>query len=255
MKLSVLASGSKGNSCFVETEKKCFLIDLGTTSLYVEKQLKTLDKTGKDIAGIFLTHSHADHVNGLSVFIKKYNPTIYLTEKIYNELLPTVTLTNVNFIDKEVLLDDVVISVIPTSHDTDDSVGYVFEENDHSFVYITDTGYINVKNHKKLINKNVYVLESNHDVEMLMNNPHYPYQIKQRILGDKGHLSNEDSAYYLTRFIGDNTKTIILAHLSEQNNTEQIALDTLNNTFKEYDKHCDTVLIATQKERTELVEV
>lgn len=255
MKLSVLASGSKGNSCFVEAKDNCYLIDLGTTSLYIEKQLKTLGKSGKDISGIFLTHSHTDHVNGLQVFIKKYNPIIYLTKKIYQELIPSMSLPNVIFIENEVILNDVVITVIPTSHDTDDSVGYVFEADNRSFVYITDTGYINVKTHKKLINKNVYVLESNHDVEMLMNNPHYPYAIKQRILGDKGHLSNEDSAYYLTKFIGDNTKTIILAHLSEQNNTEEIALETLNNTFKEYDKHCDVILVATQKERTELVEV
>ena len=170
MRLSVLASGSKGNSCYVEAKDKCYLIDLGTTSLYVEKQLKTLNRTGTDIAGIFLTHSHVDHVNGLQVFIKKYNPTIYLTEKIYNELKQTINFKNVVFIDKEVLLDDLTITIIPTSHDTDDSVGYVFEQDNHSFVYITDTGYINMKHHKKLLNKNVYILESNHDVEMLMNN-------------------------------------------------------------------------------------
>lgn len=255
MKLSVLASGSKGNSCYVETKDRCFLIDLGTTSLYVEKQLKTLNKTGNDIAGIFLTHSHVDHVNGLQVFIKKYNPIIYLTEKIYNELKQTINFKNIIFIDKEVILDDLIVTVIPTSHDADDSVGYVFEQDDHSFVYITDTGYINVKNHKKLINKNVYVLESNHDVEMLMNNEHYPYAIKQRILGDQGHLSNEDSAYYLSKFIGDKTTSIILAHLSEQNNTKDIALDTLYRTLEEYDKHCNYILVAEQKERTELIEV
>ena len=255
MKVSVLASGSKGNCCYVESNNGNFLIDLGPTSLYIEKQLKTIDKTGKDIKGIFITHTHADHVNGLQVFIKKYNPIIYLTEKMYDELSTVLNIPNYELIDKELNFNSLNINIIKTSHDTDDSVGYVFEEDEHSFVYITDTGYINMKHHKKLLNKNVYVLESNHDVEMLMNNPNYPYHIKQRILGDRGHLSNEDSAYYLTQFMGNNTKTIILAHLSEQNNTRDKALETMNRVFKEYDKYCNSLLIAEQKERTELIEV
>lgn len=255
MKVSVLASGSKGNSCFIETESGCFLIDLGTTSLYVEKKLASLGKNGKDIKGIFITHTHSDHINGLQVFIKKYNPIIYLTEKMYKELSNTVNINNYILINKNITIDSVNINAISTSHDADDSVGYIIEEKNHSLVYITDTGYINIKNHNKLLNKNVYILESNHDVEMLMNNPHYPYHIKQRILGDKGHLSNEYSSYYLSKFIGDSTKTIILAHLSEHNNTESIALNVLKNTLKSYDKHCNKILIATQNERTELVEV
>ena len=83
----------------------------------------------------------------------------------------------------------------------------------------------------------------------------YPYHLKQRILGDKGHLSNEDSSYYLSKFIGENTKTIILAHLSEHNNTKEIALNTLLKTLKENDKECDNIIIAEQNNRTELVEV
>lgn len=255
MKISVLASGSKGNSCFVETKDKCFLIDLGTSSAYVEKQLETLGKSGKDIKGIFITHTHADHINGLRVFIKKFHPTVYLTQKMYNELTELFTIPDYCIIQKELNIDDLNIIAIATSHDADDSVGYIFEEDNHSLVYITDTGYINIKNHKKLSNRNVYVLESNHDVELLMNNDHYPYHLKQRILGDKGHLSNEDSAYYLTQFMGDNTKTIVLAHLSEHNNTKDIALKTLKQVFEDHDKHCEQVVVATQKERTELIEV
>ena len=255
MRISVLASGSKGNSCYVETKNKSFLIDLGTSSAYVEKQLETLGKTGKDIKGIFITHTHADHINGLRVFIKKFHPVVYLTQKMYDELSNIFSIPDYFIVKKEMGIDALKVIAVSTSHDTDDSLGYIFEEDNHSFVYITDTGYISIRNHKKLLNKNVYVLESNHDVEILMNNEHYPYHLKQRILGDKGHLSNEDSAYYLTQFIGDNTKTIVLAHLSEHNNTKEIALETLEHVFKEYDKHCDDVVVATQKERTELIEV
>ena len=98
----------------------------------------------------------------------------------------------------------------------------------------------------------MYILESNHDVEMLMNNPNYPYHIKQRILGDKGHLSNKDSAYYLKKFIGADTKHIILAHLSEHNNTDELALSTLKETIE--DTNLD-IEIAHQEIQTELIEV
>ena len=112
------------------------------------------------------------------------------------------------------------IIAIKTSHDAPDSRGYIIISGDDSIVYITDTGYINKKYFDILSNRNVYVMESNHDIEML-NNGSYPFNLRQRILSDKGHLSNYDSAKYLSSFIGNNTKCIILAHLSEDNNTEE----------------------------------
>ena len=122
-------------------------------------------------------------------------------------------------------------------------------------VYITDTGYISEKIFNEIINKNLYVFESNHDIEMLMNNPKYPHHTKIRILSDKGHLSNKDSAYYLSKLIGDNTKHVILAHLSEQNNTEELALETLNETLKRRNVDFNNIIIARQNEITELFEV
>ena len=100
----------------------------------------------------------------------------------------------------------------------------------------------------------MYVFESNHDVEMLMNG-HYPYHIKQRILGDKGHLSNKDSSYYLSKFVGNNTKCVILAHLSKDNNTKELALETLQDCLKKCNKDVEKILIAEQDKRTELIEV
>lgn len=255
MKVSLLASGSKGNSCYVETSVGEFLIDVGMTCSYIENELKSIEKSAKNINAVFITHTHTDHINGLKSFVKKYNPVIYLTEKMYNELSVSINSDNYVIIGKDLVIDSLKVSVIKTSHDAEDSNGYIFEDQNHSFVYITDTGYINVKNHNKLVNKSLYVLESNHDIDMLMNNPKYPYYLKQRILGDKGHLSNGDSSYYLSKFIGENTKCIILAHLSEHNNTKELAFKTLMNTLDSNQKKCDKVLVATQNERTELVEV
>ena len=105
------------------------------------------------------------------------------------------------------------------------------------------------------MNKNIYVFESNHDVEKLMNNPKYPHHTKIRILSDKGHLSNKDSAYYLSKLIGDNTKHIILAHLSEQNNTEGLALSTLKETLERKNINFKNIRKARQNEMTELIEI
>ena len=129
------------------------------------------------------------------------------------------------------------------------------EEGNSSFVYITDTGYVNERYHKLLSNRSAYVFESNHDVEKLMNNPNYPHQTKIRILSDRGHLSNESSAYYLTKFIGSKTKKIVLAHLSEQNNDPELALSCLKRELEEHQKTFSNIVIASQKEATELFEI
>lgn len=255
MKVSLLASGSKGNCCYVETSVGKFLIDVGMTCSYIEKQLKSIEKSATNIDAVFITHTHVDHINGLKSFVKKYNPVVYLTEKMHKELSSTIISDNYVILGKELVIDNLRVSVIKTSHDADDSSGYIFDDGAHSFVYITDTGYINVKNHNKLTNKNLYILESNHDTDMLMNNEKYPYYLKQRILGDKGHLSNVDSSYYLSKFIGENTKCVILAHLSEHNNTKELALKTLIETLDSSNKKCAKLIIADQNERTELVEV
>ena len=97
-------------------------------------------------------------------------------------------------------------------------------------------------------------MESNHDINMLMNGK-YPYYLKQRILGDRGHLSNKDSSEYLTKFVGEDTNCIILAHLSKDNNTQEIALKTIRETFRENNKNINKIIIATQDEKTELIEV
>lgn len=254
MKCCVLASGSKGNCTYIEHNNVKILIDLGTTSLYAEKKLKDIDVDPKDINAILITHTHVDHINGLKVFIKKYNPKIYLSNIMHKELKNDIILNNYQYIDGDFTIDDLKINIIKTSHDTEDSNGYIIESSDSSIVYVTDTGYINQKNFKKLTNKNIYIFESNHDVAMLMDG-RYPYNIKQRILGDKGHLSNKDSGYYLSKLIGNNTKQIILAHLSHDNNTEEIALKTVKEELELSEICFNNIIIAHQESRTELIEV
>lgn len=253
MKVSVLSSGSKGNCTYVETKTTKILIDAGMSCSYIEKQLNDLGVNPNDINKIFITHAHKDHISGLKVFLKKHPTTVCLSEKILQEI--DFDIKDVYFLDEQLLInEDLLITTIKTSHDTDDSNGYIFTEDNKSLVYITDTGYIHMKHHDKLKNKDMYIFESNHDVNMLMQGK-YPYYLKQRILGDKGHLSNKDSAYYLSLFTGTNTKNIILAHLSDENNSPTIALETLSKTFEKKEKKLPNVIVAKQKESTELIEV
>ena len=252
MKICVLASGSKGNSAYIETEKTKSLVDLGMSAGYVAKALKNIGVDPSDIQRVFITHTHVDHVAGLKVFLKKYHPIVYLTKKMDDEL--DFDISDKVYIDKDISIDDLNVSVIKTSHDVADSNGYIFSSGDKSIVYITDTGYIHVKNFDKLKNKSVYVFESNHDVRLLREGK-YPYYLQQRILSDKGHLSNKDSAYYLSNFIGDNTEKIILIHLSEENNRPEIALKTLLDTLTKKGVRRPDIEIAMQRESTELIEL
>ena len=244
MKVCVIASGSKGNCCYIETKQTKILIDIGLNCITTERKLLEKNINPDEIDAILITHTHKDHVEGLRVFNKKHKAKAYLTETMYKEL--NQELKNYEFIADTLEIKDLKITSIKTSHDAEDSNGYIIEDEN------TSIGYINIKNHKLLKNKTMYILESNHDVEMLMNNPNYPYHIKQRILGDKGHLSNKDSAYYLKKFLGTNTKYIILAHLSEHNNTDELALKALKETI-EIDNI--DVEIAHQEIQTELIEV
>lgn len=255
MKVCVLSSGSKGNSTLVITDKVKILIDLGTTTSYVEAALNNLNVDVKEISHILITHSHVDHIKGLKVFIKRYNPVILVTEDMKNVLEKELGNFRYEYYeDKKAIIGDLTVNVIKTSHDAEESIGFVLTNNNSSMVYITDTGYINQKYFKILSNNNLYVLESNHDIKMLMDGP-YPYYLQQRVRGDKGHLSNKQASDYLCKFIGDNTRKIVFAHISEHNNSYEKVIETFNEELSKNDMKFDDVLIAKQNEATEVMEV
>ena len=140
---------------------------------------------------------------------------------------------NYQYLNNENIIDDVTINIIKTSHDASDSVGYILKYQQKKIVYITDTGYINKRYDEILKNADIYIMESNHDVQMLQNGK-YPFELRKRILGDKGHLSNEDASKYLCDLLGQHTKYIFLAHLSEEANTPELALKAYEKKFKKY---------------------
>lgn len=251
MKICVLSSGSKGNTTYIESERVKILIDIGNSAKYVKEKLEDIGVEPEEINAVLITHTHVDHVKGLKVFENKYNIPVYITDVMLKSL---DYLNNYVFLENEFDIGDMHIIAIKTSHDAPDSRGYIIISGDDSIVYITDTGYINKKYFNILSNRDLYIMESNHDVEMLTNGK-YPFSIRQRILSDKGHLSNYDSSKYLSSFIGDNTHYILLAHLSQDNNTEELAYETLANRLKEDNKHVDNIIITKQNEETELINV
>ena len=255
MKVCVLSIGSKGNSCLVISGNTKILIDIGTTVSYIEEELEKINIKPSEINAILITHGHDDHIHGLKKFIKKYDTPVFVTEKLLEILEKEIgSFKHELYQDKQAIIDDLRVQTFRTSHDAGEQMGYVIKDNKKSMVYITDTGYINNRYYEMLSNKDLYVLESNHDVLMLKNGP-YPYFLQQRVLSDKGHLSNDQASNYLCKFIGNNTKTIVLAHLSEKNNTPEKAVETLNEHLKDNNIKFDNIIVAKQNEATKVIEV
>ena len=251
MKVYILGSGSKGNSTLIVGNNKKILIDVGFSYPKMKMLLEGFGVNPSEIDTILITHDHSDHIGGLSQFLKKNSVKVCANEVLAGQLLRIVNEDDILIVENEFDIDDFHIESFKTSHDAVGSVGYIITEDDKTVVYVTDTGYINNRNLKKLVNKDLYIFESNHDVKMLMDGP-YPYILKQRVLSDKGHLSNELSGTYLKELIGDKTKKIVLAHLSEINNTPEVALKTVKSIVDNKDIE---IINAFQDEPVEVGEV
>ena len=222
MKVVVLSSGSKGNVTYLETENKKFLLDAGRNYKYINESLKNIGIDVKSIDYVVITHNHKDHVSALKTLLDKTGAALIVSEKMFYSIPDISDYKHIIVLEDTLDLEGVHITSFKSSHDAPDSRNYVFTENGKSVAYVTDTGYVNAKNFKYLKNLDVYLFESNHDIELLMNGP-YPEWLKRRVYSDEGHLSNKAASFYLTKLIGDKTKKIVLIHLSETNNLESIS--------------------------------
>lgn len=232
MKVIILGSGSKGNSTLLITKTKKILIDAGFSYPKTKILLEKHNLTISDIDFILITHNHKDHILGLSSIVKREKKYIYIPKGMYKEIKKIV---DPDFIipvlEDDLIIDEIKIKFLHTSHDAVSSVGFLIEDDNKSLIYMTDTGYISSKNLKYMHDKNLYILESNHDPKLLMDGP-YPYTLKLRVIGDTGHLSNEMTGNYLHDLIGENTQKIVLAHLSETNNNEELAIKTVSDLIE-----------------------
>lgn len=251
MKFKVIASGSKGNCTIVLCDNTNLIIDMGISYLTLKKSLEENSLSFTDFSGILITHCHADHIKGLSSLLKHTKLNVYIPKEMYESLKEYVSKDRCIFIEDIFSIDKVNIELIHTSHDVPYSVGFIINYLDKNLVYVTDTGYINRKYLNKMIDKTAYVIESNHDEIMLMNGP-YPRFLKERVISDKGHLSNKTTAKYLKKLIGKSTKIVVLAHLSENNNTEDKALEAMK---EEKLDELVKIEIAKQYEETKMFKI
>lgn len=233
-KIVPLYSSSRGNSYYIAGNNEGILVDAGRNCKQLELSLLQNEIDTKTIRAIFVTHEHTDHVSALRVFAKRYDLPIYATKGTIDALVNTDRVdinAKLNVIEDEVVLSDMKIKRVVTSHDAQESCGYhIVTADNRKCSIVTDTGFLTSSALEALKNSNAVVLESNHDVEMLKSGV-YPYILKKRVLSLTGHLSNDDCAKVLPELISSGVTRIMLAHLSQENNTPRLALDTAVSTL------------------------
>ena len=236
-KISVLASGSSGNSIFISDGKKNILIDAGLSGKDLEKRLKKINISANEIDAIIITHEHRDHISGAGVISRRYDIPIYannLTWKHSYECIGNVAERYCRIIKNDFMIGDIAIHPFSISHDAASPLAYILYCNNKSVGIATDMGYFDEKIVKELQGLDFLIIEANHDLDMLMTG-NYPWKVKHRIKGEKGHLSNDDTAALLPKVIENNAPHILLAHLSEDNNDKEVAYITIKNSLKAND--------------------
>ena len=233
MRLCSIASGSSGNCIYVGSEATHLLVDVGISGKRTESGLKELGLTGRDIDGILITHEHADHIQGLGVIVRKYETPIYATAGTIEAIKRSGGLGNIDGElfhevreDAKFTVKDLTVNPMRISHDAAQPVGYRISYGSKRVAICTDLGFYNDYTVECLKGMDALLLEANHDVNMLQVGP-YPYYLKQRILGDKGHLSNENSGRLLSRILHDKLQTVLLGHLSKENNLPELAYESV----------------------------
>lgn len=233
MNLCSIASGSSGNCIYVGSDSTSILVDVGISGKRIEEGLRTIDRTTKDCQGILITHEHSDHIKGLGVVSRKHKIPIYCTKGTMEELegmsglgkMPEGLFRPIRA-DQAFTIGDLEIRPFHISHDAAEPVGYRVNHGDKSVGIATDLGFYNDYIVENLQGLDALLLEANHDVNMLQVGA-YPYYLKQRILGERGHLSNETAGRLLCRLLHDRMKQILLGHLSRENNYEALAYETV----------------------------
>ncbi|MBO8155661.1 MAG: MBL fold metallo-hydrolase [Bacillaceae bacterium] len=235
---SVLASGSTGNAFYIGTDNQKLLVDAGLSGKQMERLMEEIDLDPSELDGILVTHEHSDHIKGLGIMARRYDLPIYANEKTWKAMDGQIGELSV---DQKFVFDlgstktfgDIDVESFGVSHDAAEPMFFVFHHNRKKVALVTDLGYVSERIKKTVEDADAYIFEANHDVEMLRMGK-YPWNVKRRILSDRGHVSNEDCALALTDIIGNRTKRIYLAHLSQDNNMKDLARMSVSQILNDH---------------------
>jgi len=226
-----MASGSSGNSIYAGTEHTHILFDAGLSGKRIQEGLAEIGVSGNQIDALFITHEHSDHIKGAGILSRRFDIPIYATPGTWEAMesqLGDISYKNKQFIyqGEHCIINDLCIKPFAIPHDAAEPVGYSVMTDQYKMTIATDIGHITDTLRENLMDSNVLLLEANHDIEMLRNGS-YPWKLKQRVLGENGHLSNVTAGQLLTDVMSGKLEHVFLGHLSSENNLPSIALRTV----------------------------
>lgn len=239
MRVMSIASGSSGNSYYIGNSDTSILLDAGISMKRIEEGLKKADVKLSEVNALLITHEHIDHIKSLGVISRKYHLPVYATYGTIDGIMTTSSLGTFDYNllkpiknDSDFYIGDIRVNTHSISHDANDPVSYTFENNGKKAAFATDLGIYDDFLVDFLSESEYMLIEANHDVRMLEVGP-YPYPLKQRIKGDRGHLSNEAGGSLIKRLLHEKVKCISLGHLSDKNNYPALAFETVKQIIQD----------------------
>ncbi|MEG6614661.1 MBL fold metallo-hydrolase [Pseudoclostridium thermosuccinogenes] len=237
IKFCSLFSGSSGNSLYIEANGTKILIDAGLSGKRIIQALNSIGEQPSEISAVLVTHEHSDHIRGVGILSRKFNIPVYANEKTWDAMGTQIGPINADNMrcfttGKEFEIGNLCIKPFPIPHDASEPVGFNFFAENKKVTTATDIGHITKEVLESLIGSDLVLLESNHDIEMLKVGP-YPWPLKRRILGDRGHLSNEMAGKVAVHMAQRGTRKFLLGHLSKENNFPELAYQTVYNALSE----------------------
>jgi len=257
MRFSVLASGSGGNACYIETDHSRILIDAGLSCREIIRRLEILEVTPSHLDALVITHEHADHVKSAGPISRRFNTPVYINDSTMQKVRTGMGKIqgHVSFnTGHTIKINDLIIETFTKCHDAMDPVGLVVSSNGSRLGIITDAGRSTRLLEDRLRGCTALIIEFNHDEVMLEQGP-YPLYLKRRIRGPEGHLSNKEAGELLKSVIHKDLKHIILAHLSEKNNHPEKALCAASDILKECGMEDIEILISCQHQPAPMREI
>ncbi|MBQ9118917.1 MAG: MBL fold metallo-hydrolase [Lachnospiraceae bacterium] len=261
MRLCSIASGSSGNCIYIGTESTHVLVDAGISAKRMEEGLRSIGVEPDELQGILITHEHSDHVQGLRVFTKKHFLRVYATEHTLDQVPMEAVVREERMeqieYDKEIQIGNLAVRPFEISHDAACPVSYSFVCDGHKIGMATDLGTYSETTVECLKDSEILYLEANHDVNMLLVGS-YPYSLKQRVLGERGHLSNDLAAELIVKLLHRGMKYVILGHLSKENNYPELAYETVYQEVKKhwsFDTPMPEIFVANREKVSKVVEI